>query len=309
MGDEKPTEQTQPPQQPIETTEQRLKVLEKTQEKMFSLLVWGFGTLSLLAFALVGGNIWTSHSNYERDNENLTKDVELLQKQLALAQQDLTASNDKKLFELKTETEASFITTSNNLQAQLNTIIQSNDSKWFHIAEAITNKSEIVKSNLLALDSNIRFEFLEFVTNNVTNLDDEINGQLATVQTNVNKLTAAAFAGTLLVEANSLPKNTLGEKQYAFRDYILSAIYFLRAEDEDNASRAMKNLLTKNAFQNYLFRFTKQVYKAQETEYPIHKELEELIKQLKLLNSNGRYAEELKVFQYCDDAITDVLSK
>src|ERR1039457_2162632 len=86
MGEEKSSEQTkQPPQpQPNDITEQRLQVLEKTNEKMFTILVWGFGTLSALAFALVAGNIYSSHSSYEKDTATLKQDVEMLQKQLTL---------------------------------------------------------------------------------------------------------------------------------------------------------------------------------------------------------------------------------
>src|ERR1017187_1278280 len=311
MGNEseKPSEPTNLPPQSSDQTEQRLQILEKTNEKMFSLLVWGFGTLSALAFALVAGNIYSSHSNYERDTVNLTKDVELLQKQLLLAQQDLTASNDKKLFELKTETELSFTTISNSLQNQFIAMSHTNDMKWFNVVTAITNAGDLIKTNLLSLDSQIKLQVFEFMTNNLYQWVNDANAQLATFQTNTYKQTATAIGGTLLVEANYMPKKTLTDKQYAFHDYILSALYFLRAGDEANASQAIENLLDKEAFQLYLVGLSKDVYKAREGEHPISEELKELITQLKTLNSAGRYDNELRVFKFCEDVITDRLLK
>lgn len=111
---------------------------------------WGFGTLATLALALIAGNIYSSHSNYERDNETLNKNVDLLKNQLVLAQQDLTALNDNKLFELKTETESSFTKISNSLQSQLSSYTQTNDLRWFVLAFVLTNNAYVLETNILS---------------------------------------------------------------------------------------------------------------------------------------------------------------
>jgi hypothetical protein len=295
---ETPEKQPEPTQQTVEPLEQKLNALENSQEKMFSILKGGFGTLATLALALLAGNIYSSHSNYERDKDSLKQQVEILEKQLTLAQQELTASNEKKLFELKTETESSFLTISNNLQAQLATILKTNDAKWFATATAITNASELIKSNLLTLDAQIYASVNALLSNSTSE-----------TKTNVERFTDLSLASALMVQAANTSKKDLRGKQSAFHDYIVSAVLYLRARDEDNGNRAMSNLKFNNVFELYLEQVSKHDFKALQVEHPVDEELTGLINQLKALNDNGRYSDDINLFQFCSGLIKDKLSK
>ncbi len=228
---ERPPEQPKLPPQPIDATEQRLQVLEKTNEKMFTILVWGFGTLSALAFALVAGNIYSSHSSYEKDTVTLKQDVDILQKQLILAQQELTDSNNKKFQDFKNESEFSFAKLNSNLWSELIMMQQTNDSKWVTIAAALSN-------NLYALDDTIRRNVDTCLTNSFNEMNRALGEMATKVDKETSKARAFAFMAQGQVQLNTKSLGTSG-LQVAAKSYLLSALDSLKAKDDVNMRRSI----------------------------------------------------------------------
>jgi len=303
------------PTQPVGTPtinqdhENRLQIVEKSHQTTFDILKWAFGLLITFTLTLIGSNLWTSHSEYAKDKDYLTQQVQLLENRLEMDKQELKISEDKKLADMQAEIHQSFMATSNSLQAQCTAIIQTNASSWLNIASAVSNEYISMTTNLLALDNAIKAENFRFTTNNFEALANELNEQFHTIETNFNKQSDRAIGMSLLVEANYMPKKSLSDKQYTFHDYLLSAVYFLRAGDEDNAHRAIQNILQKDVFQLYLLSMSKDTYKSRETEYPLSEALNLLVTQLNNLNGNGRYEDELKILKFCQGVISERLGK
>jgi|ERR1017187_3123111 hypothetical protein len=313
MGEEKSSEQTkQPPQpQPNDITEQRLQVLEKTNEKMFTILVWGFGTLSALAFALVAGNIYSSHSSYEKDTATLKQDVEMLHKQLILAQQELADSNNKTFQDFKNEITASFMESSNNVQNALIRLDQTNTIRWHNVVTAITNSSFAVwmqiSNNLMTLNDAIHAEVNLALTNTVSNINEAFGRN----ETHLNEKTSQAIGAAMMAQARvdlRAKQPTILEAGNAAETYLNAAEMFLVAKDAVNFKRCVESFYD-DCLPPLLNQTTKSQFTDLLSRQDVQKSLTKVIELLDKLNTNGVYSDVIYNLRHASELIKAKIDK
>lgn len=84
--------------------EQRIDALEKSGNRAFDLIKWGFdllkwalGTVTAVALLIIGYNIWSAKTSYEKDREFLKQQTEILERRLLQAERELSSSNQKQV--------------------------------------------------------------------------------------------------------------------------------------------------------------------------------------------------------------------
>jgi hypothetical protein len=244
-----------------ETVEERLRVLEKPESRMFEILKWGMGIFGVFAVAFAGFNWWSAKTNYERDRDYLKQQTDILARALTLAQHELMLSNDQRIDTIRKDTQNSLLSISNSLQEEFTSLLRTNELRYSNslvnltnaivqLTLGITNVLSQYGSNILSLVSSQETNINIFLTNAATHL----TAQITQIDTNSAKYLYQGSGMAFMLQGNMIMsdvKKRTGREtkveisqqfQEAAESHVEAAHLLLAANEEQNLSHCLAAL-------------------------------------------------------------------